>query len=137
MKIGALSPVTRILAAMAIKSEPFAAKDEQAGAIANPPHASAQPGQPLGSVQMLVTLAGFDPERERRRQMAEKGKAGLDALEALHAELLVGEPSPERLDQLAEWIVQVESPTDPVLAGIMAEIDLRVRVELAKLDVEI
>lgn len=137
MKIGALSPVTRILAAMAIKSEPFGTKEEQAGAIANAPLAATQPGQPLGSVQMLVTLAGFDPARERRRQMAEKGQAGLDALAALHAELLLGEPTPERLDKLAQWIEQADRPTDPVLADIMAEIELRVRVELAKLDIEV
>lgn len=137
MQIGALSPVTRILAAMAIKPEPFGARDEQTGATASPQQPATQPGQPLGSVQMLVTLAGFDPERERRRQMAEKSQAGLDELEALHVELLLGEPTPERLDRLVEWIGQIERPDDPLLAGIMAELELRARVELAKLDIEI
>ncbi|MBR0550945.1 flagellar assembly protein FliX [Stakelama marina] len=121
---------------MAVKTDPFAGGEEQA-APAPVPQPTAQPGQPLGSLQMLVTLAAIDPEKERRRQMAENGKRGLDQLEALHAELVAGQLTPQRLEQLADWVRQAETPADPVLAGIMSEIELRVRVELAKLDIEI
>lgn len=136
LRIGALPPVPRILAAMAVKSDPLAGGDEQA-APAPTTQPTAQPGQPLGSLQMLVTLAAFDPEKERRRKQAEPGRRGLDQLEALHAELVTGQATPERLEQLADWVRQVETPADPDLAGIMSEIELRVRVELAKLDIEI
>lgn len=136
MRIGAPPPVTRILAAMAVKSDPFAGGEEKAAPTSTPPP-TAQPAQPLGSVQMLVTLAAVDPERERRRQMAEPGDRALDQLEALHKELVTGQATPQRLQKLAEWVQQVETPTDPALASIFSEIELRVRVELAKLDIEI
>ncbi|WP_414705372.1 flagellar assembly protein FliX [Pseudomonas sp.] len=42
----------------------------------------------------------------------------------------------ERLREIAEWSQTFETPDDPVLAQILSEIDLRVRVELAKLDIE-
>ena len=52
-------------------------------------------------------------------------------------ELATGDVTPARLEQLAEWVSQVEQPEDPVLAEIIAEIELRVRVELAKFDIEV
>lgn len=137
MQIGALLPVRAYLAKIADKPGLFSAGEEPATAAGHAPQPAVQPAQPLGSVQMLVTLATFDPERERRRQMAEQGETGLDELEALQVELVAGSPTPERLEQLAEWVAQVEQPTDPVLAGIFAEIELRVRVELAKFDIEV
>ncbi len=137
MQIGALLPAPTILAALTRKPELFGLGEEQAAPTASVPQPAVQPGQPLGSVQMLVTLAAYDPDRERRRQMAEQGSNGLDELEALQVELAAGGASPERLEQLAEWVSQVEVPADPVLAAIMGEIELRVRVELAKFDIEV
>ncbi|AXK43689.1 flagellar assembly protein FliX [Erythrobacter aureus] len=136
MRIGPILPIPRLLAAMAVKPEPFAGKEEH---TAPAPSATAQPqpGQPLGSLQMVLTLAAFDPEREKRRQMAERGRRGLDQLEALQRELMAGEPTPERLEQLIEWVKNAEAPSDPNLASIFSDIELRVRVELAKLDIEI
>lgn len=138
MQISALLPAPALLAGFARKSPTFSLGEEPDAPSAQVPQQPAvQPGQPLGSVQMLVTLAAYDPDRERRRQMAEQGSDGLDELEALQVELAVGEVTPERLEQLAEWVAQVEQPDDPVLAAIMAEIELRVRVELAKFDIEV
>ena len=138
MQISALLPAPALLAGFARKSPTFSLGEEpDAPSAPAPQQPAVQPGQPLGSVQMLVTLAAYDPDRERRRQMAEQGSDGLDELEALQVELAVGEVSPKRLEQLAEWVSQVEQPNDPVLAAIMADIELRVRVELAKFDIEV
>lgn len=137
MQISALLPAPAVLAGFARKPDLFGLGEEQAAPSANVPPPAVQPGQPLGTVQMLVTLAAYDPDRERRRQMAEQGANGLDELEALQVELATGDVTPARLEQLAEWVSHVEQPDDPVLAGIIAEIELRVRVELAKFDIEV
>ena len=137
MRIGTLLPAPAILAAIARKPALLSAGEGQAAPGESAPLPPIQPTPPLGSVQMLVTLAAFDPDKERRRQMAEQGAEGLDELETLQMELAVGGATPERLEQLAEWVSQVEQPTDPVLASIVAEIELRVRIELAKFDIEV
>lgn len=136
MKVGPILPIPRLLATMAVKQEPFAGKED----FALPTQAAtpqAQPGQPLGSLQMVLTLAAFDPEKEKRRQESERGRKGLEELEALQRELVMGSPSPERLEQLIEWVKTADTPADPALASILSDIELRVRVELAKLDIEI
>lgn len=137
MQISALLPAQAYIAAITGKPGPFSTGEEPATTTANLPQPAVQPGQPLASVQMLVAIAAYDPERERRRQMAEQGTNGLDELEALQVELIAGEPTPERLAQLAEWVEKLDTPADPVLAEILAEIELRVRVELAKFDIEV
>ena len=91
---------------------------------------------PTTSVAMLVTMAAADPAIERRRKAAVQAEKGVDALDRLHKELLAGAPSVERLREVAEWSQSFDVPDEPQLASIMAEIDLRVRVELAKHDVQ-
>ncbi|MXP10445.1 flagellar assembly protein FliX [Pseudoblastomonas halimionae] len=137
MRIGTLLPAPAILAAITRKPALLGAGEGQAAAGESAPPAPVQPTPPLGSVQMLVTLAAYDPDKERRRKMAEQGAEGLDELEALQVELATGGATPDRLEELAEWVAQLEQPTDPVLASIVADIELRVRVELAKFDIEV
>ena len=137
MRIGTPLPAQAILPANVRKPALMDAGDGEAAAGEGAPPPAMHSNQHLGSVQMLVTLAAFDPEKDRRREMAEQGNAGLDELETLHMELVGGGASPERLEQLAEWVSQVEQPDDPVLAEIVAGIELRVRVELAKFEVEV
>lgn len=100
------------------------------------PAVPAPGAQPMPSVQMLVALAAGDPGVERRRKQAVDAERGVDALDRLHREVLAGTPSVERLQEIAEWSQSFATPDDPVLKGIMSEIDLRVRVELAKFDVQ-
>ena len=108
-----------------------------AGAARAVPLAQPPSTQPMPTVQMLVTLAAVDPEVERRRKQSRQAQKGLEQLDALYAELVSGEPSLERLAEIADWATQLETPDDPVLAEITREIELRVRVELAKLDIEV
>lgn len=86
---------------------------------------------------MLVTLAAAEPTIERRRRIAERAEKGLSMLERLHAELVVGTPSVERLRELAEWSESFEPSEDPAIARLSREIELRVRVELTKLEMRI
>ena len=97
-----------------------------AAAHASPPSVA----NPAQSVQMLVTLAAAaDNGRQERAREAEEG---LDDLERLHAELLAGKATRERLDRLAEWTKRRGRPPERELARLMDEIELRILVELAK-----
>jgi len=100
------------------------------------PHLSGPGAVPSPSVEMLVTLSAANPAVERRRRLAQDAGRGLDMLDRLHKELVAGVASPARLQEIAEWSHSFETPDDPVLAGLLSDIDLRVRVELAKHDVQ-
>lgn len=88
------------------------------------------------SVAMLVTLAAADPAIERRRKQAVEAQRGVDMLDQLHRELVAGVVSPAKLQALVEWSESFEHSDDPALAAILSDIELRVRVELAKLDLQ-
>lgn len=126
--------VRSMLAALPKAAPGFQAIDPEA---APRPQQAAPAGAPMTSVQMLVALAAADPAIERRRKLAVDAERGLKALETLHRELVAGIPGPERLREIADWSQTLEMPDEPVLAGILRDIDVRVRVELAKLDIEI
>lgn len=82
---------------------------------------------------MLVALAAVDEGQERRRRWAAQADRGLDALEALDAELAQGGASVERLEEIAAWVRNQSVPDDPQLARLQREVELRALVELAKL----
>jgi hypothetical protein len=88
------------------------------------------------SVAMLVTLAAADPAIERRRKQAVDAQRGVDMLDGLHRDLVAGIVAPERLQQIVEWSESFQHSDDPVLASILSDIEVRVRVELAKLDLQ-
>ena len=113
---------------------PDVVKEMAEPARAAAPLASPQPAQPATSVQMLVALAATEPAVDRRRRMAATADRGLSLLERLKVELLSGGPAPERLQELADWSAEFEIPDDPQLASVAREIEVRVRVELAKYD---
>lgn len=94
--------------------------------------AGAGPAQPVTSVDMLVALAAVDDGAERRRRHAAEAERGLDALEALDAELAAGGASEARLEEIATWAAGLSTPDDPALARLQKEIELRALVELAK-----
>jgi len=141
MRIAALPPAMQqgLLAALAKAGDEFAVAsagaDTQATAILPPAVPPAT--QPATSVQMLVALAAAEPLPERRRKMAAPVDRGLSLLERLQAELLVGGPDPERLRELVEWSESFEAPGDPQLASLAREIEVRVRVEIAKHDLRV
>ena len=108
--------------------------------VDQPPGTAAQGAAltpPATSVEMLVALASVDPAVERRRKMATDADRGLALLERLHQEAMGGEILPERLAQLSEWAATFKLPDDPALAAVVRDIDLRVRVELAKHDIQV
>lgn len=138
MRIDSLSPMmARNLLAALPKSVPSLASrlDEQ---VAAAPHPQPVPGTlPATSVQMLVAIAANNPVAERRRKQARDVERGIDALDRLHKELVAGTPNVTRLREIVQWSETVPTPAEPELAALMRDIDVRVRVELAKLDIQV
>lgn len=144
MRIAAMPPAIQaamqqsLLATLAKAEDTFAVAAGAAdGAAAVLPAPVPPATQPATSVQMLVALAASEPVAERRRRMAAAADRGLSLLERLHAELVAGTPAPERLQQLVEWSESFEAPQDPQLAAVAREIEVRVRVEIAKHDMRV
>ena len=138
MRIDSLSPIlARTLLGALPKVEPgFPLGRAEGNAAEVLPTPDPGTAHPTTSVAMLVTLAAADPAIERRRKAAVQAEKGVDALDRLHREMVAGTPNVERLREIADWSQSFDVPDEPQLASILAEIDLRVRVELAKHDVQ-
>jgi hypothetical protein len=89
----------------------------------------------LGPVNVLLSLQELPDPLAGRRRAVQRGHALLDRLEELRLDLLAGVLSRERLGELARLARTArESVDEPALSAILDQVDLRVAVELAKLD---
>lgn len=91
--------------------------------------------QQLGSLDSLLALQAVTPAGdalERRRRLVRRGRSLLDILDGIRAELISGPVGPERLQQLVLILAQPRDQDDAQLNAVMDDIELRVRVELAK-----
>ncbi|MEE7502694.1 flagellar assembly protein FliX [Methylobacterium mesophilicum] len=84
---------------------------------------------------VLLLQAEADTPQERRRRSAQRGQDLLDGLDRLKAALLGGRVAPQDLRAIAGRLNERAGLSgDPRLDGLMAEIELRAAVELAKLE---
>lgn len=85
------------------------------------------------SLDALMALQAFpeDP-RERKRREIKRGRGLLDALDGLKLAMLDGAQPPQALEALARTMAEREPTGDEGLDEVLAAIDLRARVELAK-----
>ncbi len=89
---------------------------------------------PLRSVDVLLTLQEHSNTFERDREEYRRGHRLLSGLEAIRDALLLGTIPRGRLEALArELKARAGEALSPDLAALVGEIELRVRVELAKL----
>ena len=73
-------------------------------------------------------------ERERRKKMIKRGKNLLDKLDEIRSALLVGYIAKDKLIEISRLVKEQKTMCeDERLLNIIAEIELRVEVELAKL----
>jgi hypothetical protein len=88
----------------------------------------------IGGIDALIALQGVDEPGERRRKAVKRGRAALDALDALKLGLLSGTLDTAAVARLkAAAAGLAEATGDPRLDTVLAEIGLRVEVELAKI----
>jgi hypothetical protein len=87
----------------------------------------------LGGIDALIALQGIEEPAERRRRAVKQGRRALDALDELKIGLLSGGIDQGILLRLKSVAGDLkDSSGDDRLDGVLAEIDLRVAVELAK-----
>ena len=89
----------------------------------------------VSSLQALIALQEVGTPLERRRKAAARGNRMLDALDSLKLGLLEGEVPRSAMEGLARDAREQRSLTDdPRLDAVLAEIETRAAVELAKLE---
>jgi len=81
----------------------------------------------------LLALQGVeDPLQGRRKRAVSRGTDLLDSLDEVKADLLVGRVSEGRLNRLMSVLSEAREQSMPGLDALLDDIELRVRVELAK-----
>jgi len=89
----------------------------------------------VGGIDALIALQGVESLEERRKRAVRRGRTALDALDELKLGLLSGRLDPTTLARLKAAAAGLKDDSgDPQLDGVLAEIELRVEVELAKID---
>jgi hypothetical protein len=87
----------------------------------------------VGGINALIALQGVEDPVERRRRAVKHGRRALDALDALKLGLLAGTLEPAALLRLKAVAADLKDGSgDEKLDQVLAEIELRVAVELAK-----
>ncbi|KQO69065.1 flagellar assembly protein fliX [Methylobacterium sp. Leaf469] len=97
--------------------------------------AAATPASSLAGLDAILTLqTNSDTPEERRRRATRRGHDLLDGLDRLKASLIMGRVSTRDLQAIAGRLAQRSGESgDPRLDGLIADIELRAAVELAKL----
>jgi hypothetical protein len=118
---------------------PLTARRTGGGSFALPETAASQPQPPavalrtLGGIDALIALQGIEDPTERRRRVVRHGRRALDALDEVKLGLLAGTLDQAAMLRLKSVATDLkEGSGDERLDGVLAEIDLRVEVELAK-----
>jgi hypothetical protein len=87
-----------------------------------------------GPLDTLLAVQAYEEPAERKKRQAKRGHDLLDGLDTLKAALLSGRVSVAQLEQLkATLSSRRETTDDPRLDEVLAHIELRAAVELAKL----
>ena len=102
------------------------------GATTSQSAAAAPIAQTTGIDALLALQSVEDPMVGRKKRAIKRGVALLDTLDTIKADLLLGQVSEGRLGQLMGLITQARERNLPELDGVLDDIELRARVELAK-----
>jgi hypothetical protein len=88
----------------------------------------------VGGIEALLAAQEAGDGTQGRSRGKARAEALLDSLDELRSDILAGGVSPGRLRAIADLVAtQRGEVSDPKLAEILDEIDLRAQVELAKL----
>jgi hypothetical protein len=89
----------------------------------------------IGGIDALIALQGCDDPAERRRRAIKRGRLALDALDDLKLAFLAGSLDQAALGRLRMAAAELDERSgDERLDRVLAEIELRVEVELAKFE---
>jgi hypothetical protein len=90
------------------------------------------PVAPVAALDAILAIQSVGDAMGGKRKAVKRGSNLLDILDGIKADLLVGIITPERLDALVEELSVYRDRTEPGLDALLDDIELRVRVELAK-----
>lgn len=127
-----------------LRSSPARRKDAASGtasgAFASELHQSARPQGPAGpgpleTLEALLAVQEVPDAAQSGRRAQRHAEDLLDRLEEVRNALLIGALPRQKLDELARLVrLRRNLVLDPRLADVLDEIELRCRVELAKLE---
>lgn len=87
----------------------------------------------VANIDALLALQGVEDPTERRKRAVRRGRTALDVLDDLKLGLLAGSLDAATVQRLRSAATELKSSSgDPNLDAVLAEIELRVEVELAK-----
>lgn len=87
----------------------------------------------VGGIDALLALQGVEDPTERRKRAVKRGRDALDVLDDLKIGLLSGLLDPATVQRLRTAASELKADSgDEGLDSVLAEIELRVEVELAK-----
>jgi hypothetical protein len=88
----------------------------------------------IGGIDALLALQSDEAPAGRRRRAVKRGRIALDALDELKHGLLAGTLGSSTLARLKSVATELKDASgEPGLDAVLAEIELRVEVEIAKL----
>lgn len=94
--------------------------------------AAAAPVAGMTGIDAILALQAVDGPLEGKKKTIRRGRSLLDTLDAIKADLLIGRVSTDRLDALVGMLGEMRERSLPGLDSVLDDIELRVRVELAK-----
>jgi hypothetical protein len=95
--------------------------------------AAAAPAAAPAALDALLALQAVEDPLFKKKKAVRRGKALLDVLEDMKTDLLLGRVSEGRLNHLLALVGQARERSEPELDALIDDIELRARVELAKL----
>ncbi|MCX2722053.1 flagellar assembly protein FliX [Roseibium salinum] len=134
MRITGNKPITGVQGKGAKKRSPSGTDQFTPDAGGEVSHSSQTAGGTgIQGMDALLALQEVDERAERRSRAARHGHTLLDALETVRTDLLAGQVSEDRLELLARQVAKRQNSGDARIDSVLEEIELRVKVELAKL----
>lgn len=87
----------------------------------------------LGALDSILALQSVEDPQLSNRRAVKHGQNLLDVMDELKADMLVGRVSEGRVNRLLSLITRARELSNPDLEEVIADIELRAQVELAKL----
>lgn len=84
------------------------------------------------AIDAILALQAVEDPLFAKRKAVKRGQNMLDVLEEIKADLLAGKVNEGRLNRLMAFVTQAKEQSDPKLDALIADIELRAKVELAK-----
>lgn len=90
------------------------------------------PTQAMTGMDSILALQAVEEPLTSKKKAVRRGASLLDLLDEIKADLLIGRVSADSLDSMATMLSEMRERSLPGLDSLLNDIELRVRVELAK-----